>query len=244
MNLRKAIAIASLSLLTLPLTARAADVIELPEEELAKESVLPVFTNPMSVRNRAIVTDGRVDMNLFYGLALSEPIYDVSRLGVSLYYNTSENHAFGVIYAKNGGGLSSYAKQLHDKYQLDFKRAPAPSNTALFDWDWKMYYGKMSISKATNLRFNIYTTMAAGMVQYVHKSYPAIAPGIGEKFYFGRHLALRFDLRLFMHQAPIPFYVGDATTGLQDSKTAPAYNSFEERMTFTTVLDAGLSWLF
>lgn len=218
----------------------AAEVIELPQDELAKESVLPVFDRPVSVRNRAVVTAGKFDVNLSYGLALSEPIYNVSRYGFSVYYNPSENNSLGLMYAKNAAGVSSYAEQLRDQYKLEFDRAPSPQSTIMGDWDWKMYYGKMSVMKDSVLNLSIYTTFAAGVVQYQHKNYPTFAPGLGQKFYFGKHFALRLDLRLFMGQAPIPFLKGHIVS--TDPK--PSYSDFDERMTYTTVLDTGLSWLF
>lgn len=230
--------------------ARGAEVIELPEEELAKESVLPVFDKPTSVKNRNIVTAGRFDLNLSYGLALSEPIFNSNRYGGSIYYNTgSENHAFGLLYVKNSNGLSSYAKQLDEQFKLDFTRAPAPDQTMMLDWNMKMFYGKMSLSKDTVFNTSLYTTLAGGMVKFSHKSYPAVAAGLGQKFYFGPHFALRFDFRLFVNKAPIPFLDSKGCTqpGINESCTTqpkPTPDDFDERITYTTVLDAGLSWLF
>ena len=39
--------------------AHAADEIEVPDDELAKESVLPVFDSVISVKNRNVTTSGR-----------------------------------------------------------------------------------------------------------------------------------------------------------------------------------------
>lgn len=227
--------------ITLAERASASEVIELPQEELAKESVLPVFDRPVSVKNRNIVTEGRIDLNLFYGMALSEPIYNVSRFGLSGYYHTSEDHAFGLLFSQNSSGLSQYANQLKDQFNLDFGRAPRPESTLMGDWNLKMYYGKMSLTKNTVLNLSLYTTVGAGIVKYVHKSYPAIAPGLGQKFYLGKHFALRFDMRLFMHQAPIPFLDNALKPG---TDPVPSFDRFEERLTFTTMLDAGLTYLF
>lgn len=221
--------------------AQASETIDLPEEELAKESVVPVFDRPVSVKNRNVVTEGRVDMNLFYGLALTEPIFNVSRFGLNLYYNTSENHAFGLIFSKNSSGLSMYAKQLNETpYNLDFARAPGPDSTILLDWNMKMFYGKMSLTKNGVYNLSLYSTLAGGLVKYAHKSYPAVAAGLGQKFYLSRNFALRFDMRLFMHQAPIPFLAASMKT----SDPVPSYTQFNERVTYTTMLDAGLSYLF
>lgn len=226
-------------------TKANAEVIDLPLDELAKESVLPIFDRPVSVRNRLVVTEGRIDLNLAYGMALSEPIFNVSRFSLSGYYHTSEDHAFGLIFAKNSTGLSSYASQLKEQFFLDFKRAPAPDQALMFDWNLKMFYGKMSLTKDTVFNLSLHSTVAAGLVKYSHKSYPAIAPGIGQKFYFSPNVALRFDMRLYMHQAPIPFldgYLKDPPTGTADP--IPQHDQFAERLTYTTVLDAGLTVLF
>ena len=125
-------------------SAFASEVVELPKEELAQESVLPVFDNPTSVKNRAVVTQGHVEFGGYYGTALTEPIANVSKLGATLYYHTSEDHAFGVTYSKNFAGQSSYANQLNSKYNLDFSRSPAPDYTLMADYNIKMFYGKMS----------------------------------------------------------------------------------------------------
>lgn len=220
-----------------------AEVIELPPEELAQESVYPVFDKPVSVRSRNVVTAGRFDIVGFYGMALTEPIADVSKFGLALYYNFNEDHALGLLFAKNSTGLSSYANQLSAApYNLDFNRAPKPESVMMLDYNLKMFYGKMSITKSTVFNTSLFGTAAGGMVKYQHKGYPAIALGIGQKFYMTNNLALRMDLRLYAHQAPIPFLSG--TTGVNTAKPVPAYGDFQERMTYTTNLEAGLSYLF
>ena len=219
----------------------AKDYIDLPEEELARESVTPVFDENPSVKNRNIVTSERLDLNAFYGWAMTEPINNVSKLGLTLYYNTSEENAFGFMFAKNFAGVSSYANQLKDQYQLDFSRAPYPDSTMMFDWNRKFFYGKMSITKRTVFNLSLYSSLMAGMIKYVHKSYPGIAFGIGQKFYFTKSWALRMDLRIFMNTAPIPF-LGD--NKLKLGSAVPSYSDFSERMTTTSVIDVGVNYLF
>ncbi len=224
----------------------AKDIVELPQEELAKESVLPIFDRPVVVKSRRVVTDGKFDLNLFGGLALSEPIFNVTRYGISGYYNTSENNAFGILYVKNSSGLSTYAKQLNTQFGLDFSRSPSPNYAIFADWNLKLFYGKLSISKTATVNTTFFTSIGLGQIQYTHKSYPAAAFGFGEKFYFGSSFAIRFDMRLTASQAPVPFYDSTATpgVGLRTSQTAPDPGAFSERMTYTTVLDLGLSYLF
>ena len=223
-------------------TAWAADVVELPKEELAQESVLPVFDNPVSVKNRAVVTQSHIEVGGYYGMALTEPIANVSKLGVTGYYHTSEDHAFGLLYSKNFAGESSYANQLNSKFKLDFSRAPAPEYALMADYNLKMFYGKMSLSKSLVLNLSLFGTAALGTVKYAHKSYPAAALGVGEKFYLSHQWALRVDLRLYGHQAPIPFLSGNP--GILSASAKPSFDDFQERMTYTTNMDFGVSYLF
>ena len=214
--------------------AFAQETVELPIEELAKESVLPIFDKSESVKNRSVVTKGKIDLNLLYGLALTEPVANVSKFGVSGYYNWDENNAIGVLFFANSTGLSSYAKQLEGEFPTQvksFSGAPMPKSTLLVDYNSKAFYGKMSLTKATVVNTTLLGSLGLGMVQYDNKSYPALAVGLGQKFYFSPHWAVRFDLRLYANQAPIPF-------------VAPSATSYSERMTYTTTLDAGLTYLF
>lgn len=223
-------------------SSQGAEVIELPEEELAKESVLPVFDNPPMVKSRNVVTEKRFELGGFYGTAMTEPIANLSKFGLVIYYHTSEDHAFGFLYSKNSTGLSDYARQLDTQFNLDFSRAPSPDQTMMLDYNLKMFYGKMSLSKETALNLSLFGTAAVGQVKYVHKSYTAFALGVGQRFYFNPRWAFRFDFRLYGHQAPIPFLAGNP--GIRKGTQEPAHSRFEERMTYTNNMEFGVSYLF
>lgn len=230
----------------------AKDLIQLPLEELAKESVTPVFDKNDSVRNRNITTEKKIEASFFYGWALTEPIANVSKLGLSGYYHTTEDNAYGLIFSKNFSGVSHYAKQLKDEYSLDFTRAPMPDSSLFFDYNWKAFYGKFSLSKHLVTNFHFFGTLAAGITKYPHKTYPGIAAGVGQKFYFNKNVSFRFDFRIFANQAPIPFLKCETgkhegvknSTGDTCNEPAPKYTDFAERITLTSVIDLGLSYLF
>lgn len=219
---------------------------EIPQDELAQESVYPVFEKPISVKSRNVNTEKRIDLGVFYGMALTEPIHNVSKLGVNLNYHLSEDYSLGLLYAKNSTGFTNYAKNLEDTYDLDFERSPYPTDTLMLDWNIKAYYGKMSLTKETVMNTTLYGSLAGGVVKYVHKTYPALALGLGTRFYFTNRLSLKADLRLYMHQAPIPFYgrKDGSNVSLKKEDQAPSYSDFKERITYTTNLDLGLNWLF
>jgi len=227
--------------------ASALDPLDVPSDELAQESVYPVFDQPTSVKTRNIVTEGRFDFGAFWGIALTEPIYSVNKLGLNLNYHINEDHSLGLLFTKNSTGLSSYAKQLYDKYSLDFSRSPYPDWSLFIDWNPKFFYGKMSLTKQTVLNTTLYGSLAGGMVKYVHKSYPALAAGVGTRFYFTKNMSLKADLRLLAHNAPIPFLADRLKVVTPTNPTAdpvPAYGDFNERLTYTTNLEIGLNWLF
>ncbi len=227
---------------------QAAEEIEVPTDELAKESVLPIFDSVISVKNRNVSTEGRFDVGLFAGLALTEPIANTTKVGLELNYHVNENHALGILYSMNSSGLSKDAQGLKNDFGLDFTRAPKPLSTMMLEYDYSPFYGKLSVTKDGVMNTTIYGSGALGLVKYEHKSYPAISLGIGERFYFTRNLALKVDLKVYAHQAPIPFKQG----GLRDGSAGagfindpvPALGSFEERLTYTTNLQLGLNYLF
>jgi outer membrane beta-barrel protein len=213
---------------------------ELPADELAKESVTPIFDKNISTKNRNIVTEGKFDVNGFYGWALSEPIASVSKLGLTAYYHPSENHAWGLMFAKNFAGVSIYAQQLKERYSLDFSRVPAPEMTLMADYNLNGFYGKMSLSKKTVLNMHVLGSLAGGVVKYQHKTFPAVAIGAGQKFYFSKSWGFRFDLRLYIHNAPVPFLADK----LKVASAPPEYSEFKERLHYISVLDVGVSYLF
>lgn len=224
----------------------AAESYEIPQDELAQESVYPIFERPISVKSRNVVTEKRFDLGVFNGMALTEPIHNVSKLGLNVNYHFSEDYSLGVLYAKNSTGFTNYAKSLEETYNLDFDRSPYPTDTIMADWNIKAYYGKMSLTKNSVMNTTLYGSLAGGVVKYIHKTYPAVAVGLGTRFYFTNRLSLKADLRLYMHNAPIPFYgrKEGSTTSLKKEDQAPSYSDFKERVTYTTNLDLGLNWLF
>lgn len=220
--------------------AWAADI-ELPPEELAKESVLPVFDRPGIVRMRNVTTAKRFEMGLNFGWLMTEPIFNTTRFGLAGYYHTNEDTAWGAQFYSSSAELSSYSKQLSKPgFDLDFERAPKPQFMLYGDYNKKLFYGKMSVSKNTTINTHLLGLISAGATKYEHKIYPGVSFGAGYKFYFNSNLSLRTDLRLFIHQAPIPF----KKDALTSTDAVPEHSSFKDRIHFTNVLDIGLHYLF
>ncbi len=220
--------------------------IDVPKDELVQETVYPVFDNPVSVKNRNVQDSGAVDIGIFGGLALTEPVSNATKIGADVNYHINHTHSIGILFAKTSAGLSKDAQGLKDQFGLDFDRAPKLDYTMMADYNYKAFYGKLSLTSNGVINTTIYGSVAAGMVKYVHKSYPALALGIGERFYFTNKLSLKMDLRFYAHTAPIPFKAGALRNGTNGTPVdpIPAYENFEERLTYTTNLELGLNYLF
>jgi outer membrane beta-barrel protein len=212
-----------------------------PKDELAQESVYPVFDNPVAVKNRNIQDSETIDIGVFGGLAISEPVASTSKFGVDINYHFNEAHSLGLIYTKNSTGLSKDAQGLKDDFGLDFSRAPYPEYSIFADYNYKLFYGKLSITKTGVVNTSIYFSGAGGIIKYINKAYPTVAAGVGERFYMTDHLALKIDLRLFAGNAPSPFKSGALRVGIDP---VPSYDSFDDKLTFKTNLEVGLNYLF
>jgi hypothetical protein len=72
----------------------AAAQMEVPEEELARESVLPRFERGEAVKNRSVVTEKKLELGVYGGWNFTEPIYNQAKLGFNAGYHFSEANAF------------------------------------------------------------------------------------------------------------------------------------------------------
>ena len=75
--------------------AQSNSTLDIPDDELARESVYPVFENPVSVKNRNVTTAKRFDIGVFGGLALTEPVFNTVKLGLAGNYHLNEDHSIG-----------------------------------------------------------------------------------------------------------------------------------------------------
>lgn len=221
--------------------ALAAESVDIPEEELARESVLPRFDRPDNVRNRNVVTEKKIEVGLYAGANFTEPIYSQGKVGLNIGYHWSEDAALMFNFAKwMSGRNSQYVPGIEQKGNLDFNRVPNLEYSLWGNYELKTYYGKISLTKQGVMNLSLYPIMGLGVTKYSHKMYPGLNAGIGQKFYFGKALALRIDFKLQYQQGPNPFLKG----GLANSQPVPDAGEFEDKFRLDNVMDIGLSYLF
>ncbi|GIL18012.1 MAG: hypothetical protein BroJett040_17630 [Oligoflexia bacterium] len=219
----------------------AAEVIELPEEELAKETVLPRFDNAVTVKNKNIITLNKIETSVYFGWNFTEPIYNQSKMGMNVGYHWSEDSAFMLNFAKWSGGLNTqYTDQLYSQYKLDFSRAPKPEYSIYGNYELKAYYGKISLTKQGVMNLHLYPILGAGITKFQHKNYFGANVGVGWKFYFSKNWSLRTDLKFQFSQSPSPFLKDKMKT----TDGVPLPSEFQDKWTYSTIFDLGVSAIF
>jgi len=212
---------------------------ELPAEELAKESVVPKFDNSTTVKSRNVVLDHKFETGVYYGWNFAEPIENQSKIGVNLGYHWDEMSSLFINYSSWISGLNNqYSSALYSK-GLDFTRAPALQTSMWGNYEWNIFYGKISIAKQAVGNLSVYPIMGVGMTTYTNKSYYGVNGGIGTKFYFSPHWALRVDFKIQYSGQPSPFLPNILT-----SKPVPQPSDYQDTYSVGSILDVGLVAIF
>ncbi len=199
-----------LVLCSLLMSAQALAVtIEFPEEELARESVLPVFENATAVKSRLVPTAKRFELGIGGGFAMNEPFFETARFGGHVAYHFNETHGIllnGQLYAD---GLGNNGKSLAntdllpnsaDTTYLRMEFAPQPAYHFFANYQITPYYGKISVFKDFVMNLSLYGLLGLGVVDIGGETTPALNIGMGQKFYFSKKWGIRADMGLMAYE--------------------------------------------
>lgn len=217
-----------------------AEQMAFPEEELARESVLPIFDVPNSVRNRNVVVGGKIEVGGFLGSVSDEAIFSQNQYGLLGTYHINEVHGVNVSFGMMGSGVGTYAKTLYDSVKLDLTKTFGPKNYLLASYQFTGFYGKLSILKNVVVNTHIYGLAGLGTVMYNGMSSMALDFGLGQRFYILRNLALRFDLKFVRFTGPNPVTKSKAQLATGNLKIS----DFETTNYLLTHITGGLVFLF
>jgi outer membrane beta-barrel protein len=223
-----------------------ADVVEFPEEEIATETVLPVFDRVEAVKNRNIVLRNHFEVGIGGGLSLNEAFYNPLTFNVDLTYHLTEVHAVNLVGLFRMDGLNGYGTDLRSGKGLtgdsfDASLAPHPKYMLLGNYQFTAYYGKISITKSEVMNLTLFGDAGLGYIGMNGLNSIALSAGVGQNFYFTKRLSLRLDLRLLMYKAPDPTSLGP--NSLQTGSVAPSPGSFSQILTFGTLLTGSVAYL-
>lgn len=224
--------------------ARAADNVEFPDEELATESVLPVFDNSESVKYRTIRTAGRFELGPVASYSLLEPFYQQSSFGATATYHFNESSAlnfFGTYFLKglneNGNNLNPIPGSAPQS-SLNAQYAPQSKYMLLANYQFTPFYGKISITKDFVMNLSLYGFAGAGGLAIGDTIAPIGNLGIGQKLYFGPNFAIRMDLRFAGYMGPDVL-----SRNLQNETTEQSASSFDKKLQFTSLVSVGAVFL-
>ncbi|CAN5484797.1 hypothetical protein BH10BDE1_BH10BDE1_24920 [soil metagenome] len=220
-----------------------AETITFPTDELATESVLPVFDQPTSVKNRVVSLSRRIELGLLMGYALTEPFYNPFQIGGTLSYHINEEHGINLYGATFMQGLSNEAAQLNPipnsapPINANLQYGPAPKYLFLASWQYSAFYGKLSFTKDYVMNLHLFGLLGAGMYGLGDASVPVISVGLGQKFHFTPSLSFRFDLRALAYQGPDP-----TSIRLDNKTTVQPSSSFDQKLYIEGLLNFGVSY--
>ncbi len=192
-----------------------ADEIEVPEEELARETTLPVFDKRRIVLNRSVLTEKKIEIGAGFGLEMNEPFYNDYMFNLQGTYNLTDVHAINVLGLFWMDGLSNYGEQLKQGKPVsaanplgvdpfDASKAPHPVWALFANYEFIAYYGKISISKLGVMNLNTFGIAGLGYINMDSVSSFGLNLGLGQNFFFTKNFGLRFDLRYLIFQGPNP----------------------------------------
>ena len=220
--------------------------IHVPDEELARETVLPKFDSIISVRKRKVVLDKKIEIALGAGINLREALYKDGVLSGALYYNVSETHAFGLSWFSMQQGLSNMGESLKagegidGGINFDPSLAPTVENIIMGEYQMAAYYGKISFTKQSVMNVSLYGLLGIGQVSYGDYQSVAVSLGFGQKFYFCKYLALRWDLRFMGYSGPNAIQTQPLLRRGHDPVSS---SELEKDLFFPSILNVGIEFI-
>lgn len=230
-----------LSVLIFPLLSSAV-TIEFPEEELAKESVLPVFEGgTTAVKSRRVITKNKLELGLMGGFIFNEPFFSPYVGGLRLGYHFNEFSSLQISGFMRDSKVSSDAEEIDSKptTKIGFSAVPVPKYFIMADYQLTPYYGKISLTKDTVLNMNLYGLMGAGLIDLGGKVSWIANLGLGQNLYFTPRISFRTDLRFLLYQGPNVL----SNSATHDSTAVLPPSSFGSQFNVSPSLTLGVSFL-
>jgi len=224
----------------LTFSAGYAEEIKFSKDELARESVLPVFKNLKTVLNRNVTLSKRISVGGGAGFVLNEPFNSSLQYGGFVNYHFDEVKGIQARFYLWNQGDSSYTEQLDAGVgkTLGLKNRPRPEYLAIVNYQYSIFYGKVSMGKKIVTNMSLYGLAGLGTISIGGSMYPMGDLGLGMKFYFNRNIALRLDLVSMIYNGP-----NVLSKPLTIAPNEPV-ESFETTVSLNNVLGVGLEFLF
>jgi len=225
---------------SIPNLSFADEIVEIPAQELPRESVYPVFDHPQMVKSRNVVFENKIEVSANVGTSVNEAFVDQILYGVMATYHLSNVHA-GQLYASGvSSQASSYTGQLDREVTqpLNYSLIPKPKYFILGAYEITPFYGKMSITKQTVMNLSTYGTIGGGLMGLGDTNSWLLGLGLGQNFFFGSHWGLKLDMRGLIYNGINPVSYDHRT-----SSSTPSVADYERTLTMNISVTLGLLYL-
>jgi len=217
-----------------------AEEVAIPDSELSKEVSYPLLDTPKAVVNRTLTFKNRVEVEFGPSWILDEPFYQNQSWDLGVFFHWSEFSGLGLRYMSWATGLSDYAKQFGTGANpLDLSRSNGPQNGYSAEYEYRLFYGKISVGKEAVFPISIRATGELGMINYGVKTLPFLAVGIGNRFFFNKNWGINLDMKLMYRDAIDPM-----SQDLKSADPAPGASSFADKYRINTGFNLGVLYLF
>jgi outer membrane beta-barrel protein len=178
--------------------------IELPEEELAKESVLPVFEGgTLAVKSRRVVTKEKFEVGPMVGMIFNEPFFAPMAYGIHAGYHLNEFHSFAVNAFMRDNSISDDARQvdkdLANVQIINFPVVPVPEYLVTVDYQLTPYYGKISLTKDYVMNLALYIYGGLGATDLGGKTTWIADLGVGQNLFITPKIGIRLDMKFLLY---------------------------------------------
>lgn len=219
--------------------------IEFPEEELAKESVLPVFEGgTVAVKSRRVVTAKKFEVGPMAGFIFNEPYFSPLTYGLHAGYHFNEFHSVQINALMRDDSLSDDAEELDRTFVgtdgFNFKVMPAVKYLATVDYQLTPYYGKISLSKEFVMNLALYVYGGGGVIDIDGEKTWIANLGIGQNLFFTPRIGLRADLKFLIYNGPNYTSIPAKTTAATSTVSA---SEFDKQTNFSPSVMLGLVFL-
>jgi outer membrane beta-barrel protein len=166
-------------------------------KEVTGPAQAPAATDKIkSVQPKPVLKKGRAELSAFAGLSLNDAYYQ------HLTFNGS-----AIYYLHDSFGIGLGADYLYAHIRLDnvtVVRQSLTSVPAVFEHPWLLahldsywvpIYGKVSLFQNFIVHFELYASAGLGAAFPGERTVPEANAGVGQRFFLGDWLALRFEVR-------------------------------------------------
>ena len=255
-------------LLGSPLFAEAVEI-RFPEEELAAESVLPVFENNKKVTmNRRVQLKNKLGISGSFSGRMDEPFLHPFAFSGALEFFFNETHGVRLSSLYFWPGLSriglNVISEMKERYEVSFDpgKVHHPQYGFFLSYALAPFYGKISLAAnlVTNLNFSMYVGLGMLSLDLDYNRYSsdlqwtyASLIEFNQKIFIGQKFYLYGVLNFLIYHAPNPVWcrvfapeknVGDDSCDFYTNRSQViSYENTEKNILFRTIVGGGVGVL-